>query len=376
MQGTTDLTGDATVAVIGAGLGGVALIAHMGVRRYRLRLHDLNGDRLTAIRERGGIQLDGPIAGFAPVEMATTNLSEAVNGADLIVVCTGSQYHADVARGLAPLLKDGQAILLIQGGTGGSILVLKELREAGCTTNVDVAEMDNYPFSLGWPEPTHMKGTVFKQLLQVGAVPADRAEAVVAMLRSVLPQITVVPNTLYTGLQNMNAMLHVANVVSNIGRIDSGLEYRFYAEGYTPTITRLLEAADAERLAVGRAYGVQAISVPDWLERTYGFREATLPETFKRLTCDAARGPYQWTPMPRSLEHNYIAEDVPCGLVAMSELGRAAGVPTPVIDGLISTSSALAGRDFRAEGRTLERLGLAGMSVPQIVEVVEKGFPT
>jgi opine dehydrogenase len=171
----------------------------------------------------------------------------------------------------------------------------------------------------------------------------------------------------------MNAMLHVANVVSNIGRIESGLDYRFYAEGYTPYVARLLEAADAERLAVGRAYRVEAISVPDWLERTYGFREASLPETFKKLTFDQ-RGPYQWTPTPKNLDHNYVSEDVPCGLVAMSELGRAAGVPTPVIDGLISTSSAMAGRDFRAEGRTLERLGIAGKRVPEILQVIDKAF--
>ncbi|MCC7107220.1 MAG: NAD/NADP octopine/nopaline dehydrogenase family protein, partial [Chloroflexi bacterium] len=182
------------------------------------------------------------------------------------------------------------------------------------------------------------------------------------------------PNTLYTGLQNMNAMLHVANVVSNIGRIESGQVYRFYAEGYTPAVARLLGAADAERLAVGRAYGVSAVSVPDWIDRTYGFREATLSETFARLTNDVERGPYQWTPTPRSLGHNYVAEDVPCGLVPMSELGRAASVPTPVIDGLISTASALAGRDFRAEGRTLERLGLAGKDIATVLEIVRHGF--
>ena len=57
----------------------------------------------------------------------------------------------------------------------------------------------------------------------------------------------------------------------------------------------------------------------------------------------------------------------------MSSLGRAAGVATPVIDGLIALTSAMLGRDFRAEGRNLERLGLAGKSVTEIRSIVETG---
>ena len=45
----------------------------------------------------------------------------------------------------------------------------------------------------------------------------------------------------------------------------------------------------------------------------------------------------------------------------MSALGAAAGVPTPAIDALITLVRAMTGKDFAAEARTLERMGLAGM---------------
>jgi len=64
---------------------------------------------------------------------------------------------------------------------------------------------------------------------------------------------------------------------------------------------------------------------------------------------------------------------VPCGLVAMSSLGHAAGVGAPVIDGLIALTSADAGRDLRAEGRNLEQLGLSGKSVAEIRSIMETG---
>ena len=184
-----------------------------------------------------------------------------------------------------------------------------------------------------------------------------------------------VPNLLWTGLNNMNAMLHVANMVANVGRLESaGNAYRFYADGYTPSIVSLLEAADAERLALARAYGVSVPSVLAWLTQTYGFREPTLGAMFHRLTHDPS-GPYQWTPTPRSMEHKYVHEDVPCGLVPMTALARAAAVRLPVIEGLVAIASALCHRDFSAEGRTLEQLGFAGKTVQDILRIAERGFP-
>ncbi len=167
-----------TCAVIGAGLGGVAVCANMALVGYRMRLHDLAGARLTALRERGGIDVEGLVQGFAPLELVTTELATAVDGADVIIVVTGSTHHADVARALAGLLHDGQTILLIQGGTGGSLVVRRELQRAGCGAGVDVAEMDNYPYSLGWPEPTRMRMTIVKRFLQIAALPAARVDAV------------------------------------------------------------------------------------------------------------------------------------------------------------------------------------------------------
>jgi opine dehydrogenase len=356
----------ATCAVIGAGLGGVAVCANLGVAGHRMRLHDRDGARLTALRGRGGIDVEGIVQGFAPLERVTTDLADAVDGADVIIVCTGSHHHVEVARSLAKLVHDGQTILLIQGGTGGALVVRRELATAGSAADVDVAEMDNYPYSLGWPEPSRMRMTIKKQFLQIAALPAARTSAVMARLGPAFPEAVAAPSVLTTGLTNMNATLHVVNMVGNIGRLEAtGNAYRFYSEGYTPSIVRLLQALDGERLAVSRAYGVDTPGIHAWLNRTYGFDEPTLRETFHRLTHDP-RGPYQWTPTPKSMEHKYVIEDVPCGLVAMAALGDAAGVATPVIDGLVAIASALTGRDFAAEGRTRSALGLAGLDAAQI----------
>jgi len=362
-----------TVTIIGAGLGGIALVANLGLAGYRLRLHDRDEARIAKLQERGGLDVEGLVQGFARVDLVTPKLAPAVDGADVIIVVTGSHFHAEVARDLARVLRDGQTILLIQGGTGGSLVIRAELRRAGCRANVDVAEMDNFPYSLAWPEPTRVKVTIVKRFLQIAALPASRIDAVLAKLRTAFPQAVAAPSILTTGLTNMNATLHVVNMVGNIGRLEAtGNRYRFYAEGYTPSLVTLLEALDAERLAVARAFGARVPGIHAWLLDTYALGGDSLAETFHHLT-HAPTGPYQWTPTPPSLQHKYVIEDVPCGLVAMSSLGRAAGVATPVIDGLIALTSAMLRRDFRAEGRNLVALGLAGKSADEIRAIAESG---
>jgi opine dehydrogenase len=84
--------------VIGAGLGGVAVCADLGLAGYRMRLHDLNEARLTALRARGGIDVEGLVQGFSPLERVTTDLGQAVDGADVIIVCT---VHRRLSRAVA-----------------------------------------------------------------------------------------------------------------------------------------------------------------------------------------------------------------------------------------------------------------------------------
>jgi opine dehydrogenase len=182
-----------------------------------------------------------------------------------------------------------------------------------------------------------------------------------------------VPNVLYTGFTNANAMLHVANCVANAGRIERGDSYKFYAEGVTPAVARLYEAINAERVAVAAALGASVPTLADWFDRVYRVREATLAETCQRLTYNSD-GPYQATGTPKSLHHKFITEDVPTGLIPMSELGAAGGVKTPAIDALVEMVRNMTGKDFAAEGRTLERLGLRGMDAERIRRTMEEGF--
>jgi opine dehydrogenase len=362
-----------TVAIVGAGIGGVYLAADLGLLGCPLRLHDRDDAKLADIRARGGIDVEGERAGLAAIERVTTDPAAAVDGADIIVLVTGGTYQEGAARDLAPLLRDGQLILLIQGNTGGSLVVRRALDQAGCRARVDIAEMDNYPYSCWRLGPARIRPIVRKRWLQIAAFPGDRTAAVFARLSPLFPEAVAAPTVASTGFMNANAMLHVANCVGNAGRIDNGEAYKFYAEGVTPAIARLYRAINAERVAVAAALGAEVPNLEDWLERVYRVRGADLSETCRLLTANSD-GPYQATGTPKSWDHKYIAEDMPVGLMPMSALGAAAGVPTPAIDAVIRMASIMAGTDFAGDARTLDRMGLAGMNLAQIRDTLQHGF--
>ena len=369
----TDRSATDTVAIIGAGIGGLYLVAELGIAGFKLRLHDNDDSKLSKIEARGGVDVEGEGGGLAAVERATNDLGAAVDGADVIIIVTGGNAQAVVARSLAPLLQHGQVILLIQGNTGGSLIVRRALDDAGCRADVDVAEMDNYPYSCWRLGPTRIRLIVRKRWLQIATFPGNRIGRVYPRLSPLFPEAVAAPNILYTGFTNANATLHVANCIANAGRIETGDSYKFYAEGVTPAVARLYEAINGERVAVAAALGAPVPTLADWFDRAYGVRETTLVETCQRLTYNSD-GPYQATGTPKSLDHKFFTEDVPTGLIPMSALGAAAGVGTPAIDALIELARCMTGKDFAAEGRTLERLGLNGMGGPQIRRVMEEGF--
>jgi opine dehydrogenase len=224
---------DTTVAIIGAGSGGVYLAAELGVLGCRLRLTDLDDARLADIRARGGLDVEP--GGFVAIERVTTDLAAAVDGAEVIAVCTGGTFQESVASGLAPVAREGQTILLIQGNTGGSLVFRRALDAAGCRAAVDIAEMDNYPYSCWRRAPTTIQPIVRKKFLQIAAFPGNRIDPVFARLSPLFPHAVAAPTIISTGFTNANAMLHVANCVANAGKIDRGENYKFYSEGVIPT---------------------------------------------------------------------------------------------------------------------------------------------
>ncbi len=347
------------VAVVGTGIGGTELAAYLGLHGRRVRAHDVRPEAVGGIRERGGLEVSGVASGFAPVERATTDLGEAVGGAALIAVTTVANDHRAVAEALAHLLRDGQTICLMQGYVGGALEFRQSLDAAGCRAKVKLGEMDNFPFTGAILGPSAIRLASVKRRVQVAALPASDGPVVVDVVRRALPPAVLAANVFQTGLATMNPVLHVPGMLGNQGRLDAGEHFQFYGAGITRSVARVIDALDGERVALARAFGVEVPTIRGWLAGSYGLEGADLYALIQRLHAEI----FKDSPAPGALDARYVTEDVPYGLVPLAELGGLAGVPTPVCSALITLASAALGRDFRGEGRTLGRMGLAGVSL-------------
>lgn len=362
-----------TIAVIGAGMGGFLAVAYLGAQGHKMRLHDIDDGKLKDLRARGGVDTEGLGNGFSPLDRIGTDLKDIVDGADIVIVITGGHRQEAAARELAPLLRDGQIVLLIQGNTGGSLTFRRALDAAGCKAKIDLAEMDNYPYSAKRTGPTAMKPIVTKRWLQIAAFPGNRIDAVFKVLGPMFPTAVSAPSILYTGFTNANAMLHVANCMANATRIEHGENYQFYAQGVTPSVGRVYQAISDERVAAAAAFGAKVRTMFDWFDVVYNVREKTWVDAMQKLTFNAD-GPYGGTPTPKSFANNFVAEDVPVGLMPMLELGTVAGVPMPATKALIEFTCVMTGDSYAAQARTLDRMGLAGQNVAGIRRIAEQGF--
>jgi len=352
--------------IVGAGMGGKGLAAQLGISGIRLHVHDIDEAQIAGIRDAGGLHVEGREQVFAPVELATTDLAKAVKGASVILVSTYGNAHPTVAQMLAPLLINGQTVVLIQGHFAGSLAFRTALDAAGCGAKVDIGDMDAYPYMLTVKSPDRVLMTSTKETWSLAAYPASSSIAIMERIGPLFPGMRPAPNLLHTGFNDLGGLFHAAGMVTNVAVVEKPGDYNFYANNMVASVCRLIEQLDQERVAAARAYSVDVPNVHDWLAETYALHHPTLEQSLQEMAITH----YRYAPAPKSLAHRYLVQDVACDLVPMAELGRVAGIMTPAMNATIGIANALTGRDFVAEGRNIGSLGLKNKSVDEIIATV------
>jgi len=362
-----------SVAVLGAGHGGCAAAADLGRRGYAVRLHARNAERLAPLRAQGGIVARGVHEGLVPIELMTTDVAEAVRGADLIMLVVPSVAHEYYARALAPLIDGSQPIFINPGHTGGGLHFLQELRHAGYRGPVRSCETVTLTYITRMEGPGIVGIYSYTRRLRFAALPGRETAALLALVKPLYPEIEPASSVLETALSNLNAVFHPGGMLMNAGWIQhTGGNFLFYREGFTDAVGRVTAAVDQERMAVAKALGVPTRPFLDV------FYEAGLTSQAARDSGDISRAclesePNKTIKSPASLDHRYVHEDIGYGLVPIAALGRLARVPTPTIDALVQLASLAVGIDYARDGLTLERLGLAGKSPAELMRFVEDG---
>ena len=121
------------ITVIGAGNGGQAIAGYLATQGYEVALYDIVEEKINELKRLGGICMEGCIEGFGKIAYITTDIAEAVCGAEIIMVTTVANAHRAVAKSIAPYIEEGQVIILNPGRTCGALVFKQTLNECSCT---------------------------------------------------------------------------------------------------------------------------------------------------------------------------------------------------------------------------------------------------
>lgn len=347
------------VCVLGAGAGGLATTAELIEAGHEVWLWNRSPGTLAANVPDGALNYRGVLGtGKVRPAVVTTDLALALYRAEVAVVCLPSLVHGSL---FAELRRIGCTVPLVlhPGHTGGALHAAAVFGRtapqiAECSTLAYVARVRD-----GVLDVSGRAGRVW-----AGAMPGGRAALDWAL--ELVPGATVAKDVLFSSLCNVNLVLHPPCAVLGAAWVEhSSGDFRFYADGTTDGVARVMGLLDGERSSVAAALGHE---VPDLRAEMNAIGTAgpgaDLAAAVRAGAANAC------IPAPDSMEHRYYREDLPFGVRPFCALAAQAGVEVPVAHALLTLGSAVAELDGNGlDGRAL---GIAGMSAQELITLVRE----
>jgi len=346
------------IAVVGGGNGAYAAAADLAALGHEVRLWRRDAE---ALKKSSTLTLKDADGEKQVSVSVSPDLGQALRGAELVFMPDPAFTQADNAKRIAPHLADGQVVFLAPG-TFGSYVMAQIIRDAGNRADFAFAETGTLPWLTRKHSPTTAAITARATRLPTGVYPSKRSEFAFSVIRKAFKSIEPVEDALSGALMNAGPVIHPPLILMNAGPLEHFEKWDIHKEGTQPSIRRVTDALDAERIAARVALGYKAPHFPladhyraDGDEWMYGRK------VHKKLTDSN-----DWRERIVLTEHRYMREDVEHGLAFLVSVCEWAGVPCPTARGLLALASAVLGRDLRKTGRTLEGMGLSGLSKTEL----------
>ncbi|MDD4320784.1 MAG: NAD/NADP octopine/nopaline dehydrogenase family protein [Acidaminococcaceae bacterium] len=360
------------IAVLGAGNGAHAIAGHMALKGHEVRMWEnpsfaANLDHI--IKNDKCIDLEGEINGRAKLAIASTDPKDVICGADIIYCVMPSFGQESAFDFVSPFIEPGQKIVVMPGNFGSISLYMK-LKKRGIADKVLIGESDTIPYATRLQEDKSSLVFGIKESMWISAIPGNRTRELVEAIGDVFPiGLNPLSDVVSVALANTNMILHCATMIMNTGRIEGGSRFRFYNEGMTESVCRVMEKMDTERIAVGKAWGYDLISEYEDAISNYNLdksKYSSLHEIFIHHPVYGNHG----ADSPTSMTFRYLSEDVPFLLLPLSEMAMLVNIPVPTVDSVIQLAQVINNTDYRKNGRGMEALGLKGFSYKEIKKIV------
>ena len=303
-------------------------------------------------------EASGALAGRYDLRLEP-DIARAIGGAGAVMLALPAYGHKAVLDAVLPHLAEGQAVILGGHLSFAGLYLAQRLAARGM--RLPIILWGTTVTTGRRLSPESLRIATIRAKVDVATLPAGDIGAGLALCEALFGERFVPRDDLIAiALSNVNPQNHMAIALCNLTRMERG-EAWSQNENITDAVGRLIEALDAERLAVAAAFGAAVRTVRQHFHLSFHVEEAPLGAMARAMVARGDR-----TMAPATLETRYVLEDVPFGLVPTARLGRLAGRPAVLHEAGIALLSALYGRDLAAANDLLPAIGFDGLSAGRL----------
>ncbi len=363
------------VTVIGAGNGGLTAAYVLASSGNEVCLYDSPKfpAQVNAIKEKGGITAlsedNGAkmlFPGFEEISLATTDIEKAMEFSDTFMMICPSFAQEIMFSTMLPYIKDGMKIFIVPGNYGG--LVLNKMLQNSDKRGTDITFMDT--ISLPWATRAVDAGVISimgaKEFMPLSIFPkVKQTEDMIQFVKEIFPiPVEILDNPVVAALENINFGAHPLFTILNMGLLENFEGgYNFYRDCCSPSIAKVEDILDRERLTVGESLHLHLRTELQAMNALYASDCSSIYE-FNRGS--SAHGKIKNA--PANAKTRYITEDIPYLFVPFCELAKICGVEVPAAEALITLANVYNDEDYRKTGRTLDKMGFNHWTKNEILE--------
>ncbi len=337
------------ITVIGAGNSGLAMAAHLSLNYNCVTLWNRSRETIRKLIDTHTIYCEGVLTGGIKIRLITDDIVQALDNPDVILITTPANSHAELASLIAKTLKKECLIVLNPGRTFGALEFREHFEKNSPNFKQTIAETQTIIYTCRKTAEDKVNIISLKSDVLISTFdPADNKTVISQLPDCLHTHFTPAKSMIETSIGNVGMILHCAPLLLNTGWTESRTSiYKYYYDGITQSVGRLLEEIDKERVLVSKELGLEVETTKEWLKRTYKVQGESLYE------CIQNNHAYKTIDAPSSLKHRYIFEDIPYGLVPLETMGKKLGLRMRTTGLIIDLASILLEVDFRSTGRNL-----------------------
>lgn len=360
------------VAVLGGGAGAHAMAADLASKGLEVNMCEAPEfeESFRPVLERQEITYIGAYGEekIAKLKKATTDFKEALQGVEYIMMPVPAIGHERFFSAIMPYLEDGQTIVAWPGNYG-ALFFSNILRKRKVKNNIIFGEGSTLPWGCRLESPSRVVISRERTTMLFATLPAKYVTKAIEDLQDFYPLVAC-ENVLAASLNNLNPIVHPPGCILSAAWIDTLQDdFYYYKQGTTLSTLKTIKAVYQETTRIAEAIGVKMSQYPEesfWSKRTImAVGSKQVPP--KEGTVSELSG-------PSSMEHRYITEDIPYGLVVLAKLAEKFGIDVPTIDAIIHLASVINDTDYFKEGRSLEELGIEGLTREDLTKRLQEGL--